>query len=324
MKRVLITGGSGFIGTNLVAFHLQRGDTVQNIDCAAPRNAAHQNVWREADILDGDKLCKLIAEFDPHVVYHMAARTDLDGVTHGDYAANIEGVENMIAALAPGRSLERTIFASSRLVCEIGYQPKDEFDVHPTTLYGQSKAMGEAIVRNSTLLSRPWTIVRPTSIWGPWFDVPYKTFFLSIARARYVHAAKYKTLKSFGFVLNTVHELDALVNSPLESVNGRTLYLADYPPIEVRVMADAIQREMNVADIRTVPVVILRGAAHLGDVAKALGWRAPPLTTFRLRNLLSPMEYDLTSLEKIVGPLPYSMQTGIKLTVTWLREQKQI
>jgi nucleoside-diphosphate-sugar epimerase len=237
-----------------------------------------------------------------------------------DYSANTIGVQNLIAAIEGLKSLQRIVFASSRLVCRIGYQPSSDQDYCPTTPYGESKVVGEQIVRDAAhRIPCSWVIVRPTSIWGPWFDVPYKTFFLAIAKGRYVHPGRAEIFKSFGFVGNTVYELQRLLEAPAESVSEKTFYLADYPPIDVASMANSIQHELGVAPIRTLGVAVLRGAAWMGDVLKLLGWRHPPLTTFRLNNLLTPMVHDLEPLRRIVGELPYSMEEGVRLTAGWLK-----
>jgi len=323
--KVLVTGGSGFIGTNIVEDFALRGYDVLNFDIVQPRNSAHKKYWRKGDLLDAEDLCLCVKDFSPDVVLHMAARTDLDGRSIDDYAANTVGVENLIAAIKDLTSLQRVIFASSRLVCRIGYMPKDDTDYCPTTPYGESKVIGEKLVRDAaSRMPCPWLIVRPTSIWGPWFDVPYKTFFLTVARGRYVHPGSAKILKSFGFVGSAIHELQCLLNAPVDSVSGKTLYLADYPPIDVAVMADTIQRALGVAPIKRVSVVFLRPAAWVGDCLKALGWKNPPLTSFRLDNLLTQMVHDLEPLQAVVGALPYTMEEGVKITVDWLRAQGEI
>jgi len=323
--RVLITGGSGFIGTNLVELFASRGDEVLNFDVAGPRKSAHHSVWHPGDLLDGARLRSLVRDFAPEVVLHMGARTDLDGRSVEDYAANTVGVGNLIDALEDATSLRRVIFASSRLVCRIGYAPRDEFDYCPTTPYGESKVIGEKLVRDAMpRLPCPSLIVRPTSIWGPWFDEPYRTFFLTIARGHYVHPGSTRILKSFGFIGNTVHELERLIGASADAAAGRTFYLADYPPVDVAVMAGTIQRALGVAPIKTVGSGVLRPVAWIGDCLKALGWRNPPLTSFRLDNLLTPMVHDLEPLEGLVGALPYSLEEGVRMTVDWLRAQGEV
>lgn len=323
--KIIVTGGSGFIGTNLIEHFACNGDTVLNFDIATPRNSAHRPHWKNVDLLDMDALKSAIHEFQPDIIFHMGARTDLDGEKLDDYAANTTGVSNLLEAMEGLQSLRRVVFASSRLVCKIGYQPKNEFECCPTTAYGASKVVGEKIVREAAdRIPCPWIIVRPTSIWGPWFDIPYKTFFLTIAKGMYFHPGRSPIKKTFGFVGNTVYQLQRLVEAPPEVVSGKTWYLGDYPPIEVAQMANTIQHEEGARSIYSVPVWLLRVGAIAGDSLKRIGYRNPPLTSFRLDNLMTEMLYDLTPLETVTGKLPYTMPQGVVITVNWMRQSGEI
>lgn len=319
MMRFLVTGGSGFIGTNLCTFLVDRGGAVLNVDRSVPRNKKASYYWKSLDICDYPLLASAFAEFAPDYVIHLAARTDLDGLSLEDYRSNTDGVRNVIEASLGCKGIKRVIFASSRLVCRIGYQPSSDDDYCPTTMYGESKVIGESIVRDLAAHAHwSWCIVRPTSIWGPWFDVPYRQFFDSVVTGRYVHPKGVKVLKSFGYVGNTVHQLSTLLKAHDAFVDRKTLYLADYPPIEVQSMANQIRLQLKKPAVRQVPVTLMKILARVGDVAKQVGMRNPPLTSFRLSNLLTPMVYDLDPLERIVGPLPFDMETGVRNTLDWL------
>jgi nucleoside-diphosphate-sugar epimerase len=322
-RRIVITGGSGFIGTNLVDFFESAGWEVLSLDVAAPRNPRHARLWRPADVLDVKVLEASCREFAPNAVLHAAARTDLDGRNLADYEANVRGVDNIIRLIASTPSIERVIFFSSRLVCRIGYEPSSDTDYCPTTAYGASKVAGEKAVRHAQL-DIPWLIVRPTSIWGPWFDAPYRTFFDSIAHGRFFRVDGTRILKSFGFVGNTVYEVERLLRAPSSTVAGRTFYLADYPPIEVGEWAELIQQALGVRPIRAAPRSVLRAGAFAGDLLKLAGWNHVPLTTFRLNNLLTPMVHDLGPLDEIVGPLPYSVEQGVAATVEWMLDHSAV
>src|SRR5687767_4757254 len=90
--RLLITGGSGFIGTNLVQHFRDLGAEVVNTDPEPPRNPVHADVWKRLDPLDAEGLRTVIGELRPTAVLHMGARTDLDGADLAAYASNTEGV----------------------------------------------------------------------------------------------------------------------------------------------------------------------------------------------------------------------------------------
>jgi len=171
MKKILITGGSGFIGTNLIEFYKDKVN-ILNIDIVKPKNKEHTQYWKNVDINNYKELDSAISKFNPDIVIHMAARTDLDGKSLEDYSTNIQGVENILKITDKIESITKVIFASSRLGCKIGYKPQNEFDYCATTIYGESKIIGEQLVRNYKEYSKKWIIVRPTSIWGPWFDIP--------------------------------------------------------------------------------------------------------------------------------------------------------
>ena len=322
MSRILVTGGSGFIGTNLVQHFAAEGHEVLSLDVAEPRNPEHRPLWKRVDILDREHLLREVQGFAPDHIVHMAARTDLRGASVQDYRANTDGVGNMIAAAQSLPRLERIVFASSMLVCRIGYMPKDRSDYCPTTPYGESKVAGERLVYEAAG-TLPWVVVRPTSIWGPWFDVPYKDFFVAVRKGMYFHPKGRKIRRSYGFVGNTVYQVSKLLSCPLDLVRHKTYYLADYEPIELKTWATLIQGAFDARPVREVPLPILRAGARMGDVLAGFGYRKPPLTSFRLANLLTDAVYDLDPLRAVCGPTPFAAGEGVLRTVSWLKQTQQ-
>ncbi len=322
-ERLLVTGGSGFIGTNLVEHFINQDCQVVNLDIAPPRNPVHRPFWQKVDILDREKLIETVRKVSPQYVLHFAARTDLKERNNlAGYTANIEGIFNLIDAIKSTPSVQRVVFASSQLVCKLGHTPIHELDYCPDTLYGLSKALGERIVRTADEFGAAWCIVRPTSLWGPWFDVPYKNFFSAIARNIYFHPSGVRTLKQWGFVLNSVYQVQKLLEAPQAAIQKKVFYLADFEPLELRKFADMVQQIFGSKSIRTLPIGLLKLAARAGDMLQYLGWRNPPLTSFRLQNIVTDELCDTTGLQSIVGKLPYTVEQGIKITVDWMRNNQ--
>ena len=321
-SRVVITGGSGFIGTNLVEHYRRAGWEVVNADVAPPRNPAHAPFWTKLDILDGAAFRDLLDALNPTVFVHLAARTDLRGTTPADYAANVDGVRNAIVAARSASNLDAAIFASSMLVCALGYQPRRDDDYCPTTPYGRSKVEGETVVRREAD-GLPWLIVRPTSIWGPWFAEPYRDFFTAIQRGLYMHPRDVRVRRSYGFVYNSVFMLERLAQHARGAAHRRTFYVADYEPVELRAWAEGIRAALDAPRIRDVPLALLRAGARVGNVLQHAGMRRPPLTSFRLNNLLTDAVYDLEPARSLCGPLPFSTSEGIAATAAWMRNERQ-
>ena len=321
MARILVTGGSGFIGTNLVEIFLNRADEVLNLDIKQPRNPALVDTAKKVDILDAKQLKEAVRSFHPEYIFHLAARTDLDGESIDDYKANTIGVRNLIEAASCVASIRRVVFASSMYVCRLGYIPRHDSDYCPNTYYGESKVLGERIVRELAGNSFVWVIVRPTSIWGPWFDVPYKGFFAAVKKGLYFHPRGHKVKRSYGFVLNVVSQLAGLISRQVEAqqVHAKMFYLADYQPVDVKQWADTIAVAFGKSKTHEAPLFLMRLIAAGGDLFKRLGARNPPLTSVRLNNLLTSAVVDMNLVRSLCGESPYTLEAGVRITVEWMR-----
>jgi nucleoside-diphosphate-sugar epimerase len=323
--RILVTGGSGFIGTNYIELQLRIGNAeFINLDNRPPRNPAHKSFWQGCDILDASRIETKIRDFSPTHVVHLAAKCGLDETELDAYAANMEGAENLLFALKEMPSVERVIFTSSLLVCRVDHVPKHDADYQPSTLYGRSKARMEEIIRAEKTLPFVWTIVRPISIWGPWCEGSYREFFKTIAQGRYFHIGHGHYRKSLGYVENTVHQIHKLLLAPVEKVDRKTIYLADEPPADLYDFANKVQSVLGVKRLRHIPLGMTKLAAKVGDIFKATGWHSVPITSFRLNNILTEYVFDLQPIMEISAPLPYDFQTAVERTVGWMRSKCEI
>jgi len=313
---ILITGGSGFIGTNLIEHFKKLGHSVHNFDIKAPRNKQHYNYWTEIDIRNPSDLYHKTSELNPDYIVHLAARTDLDGKNPDDYSSNTIGVENILKASTNISCLKKVIITSSMLVCNLGYAPKNQFDYHPTTLYGYSKVITEKL----TWANAPqcdWLIVRPTSIWGEWFDIPYRKFFDMIIKNQYFHIGKKSCTKTYGYVGNTVFQIEQLLFSNTLNDKNKIFYLGDTPPNNIEEWANEIAAVQNKKILR-VPYSLIYIIAKFGDILKKFD-RNFPMTSFRMKNMTTDNIINLTNTAMLVPNLPYTRVQGVKKTLAWIK-----
>ena len=317
-ERYIVTGGSQFIGTNLIEFLSHTGCKLLNIDINPSFNYNHKRFWQNCDIMDNKAVLSAFHEFEPTHVVHLAARTDLEETESIEgYAVNTVGTENVLNAIRKSDSVQRVVIASSMLVCRLGYTPVSDTDYSPPNLYGQSKVYTETITRKFDLKS-VWTIIRPTTICGPW-NIRYRDeFFALLKKGLYMHPGSQKVIKTYGYVGNIIHQINQILHAPYEQIHGKTLYVSD-PPMDLHEWVNGFSRRLRGCDVRKIPLPFLRIIAHVGDIAEKIGIPFP-FSTFRFKNLTIDNVIDISQTIAIAGPSPFSLDEGIEMTVKWLNE----
>lgn len=316
MYKVLITGGSGFIGTNLLLFLIEKYE-ILNIDIRESNLTELQKYTSLVDITNYEKLRNVVISFSPDYIIHLAARTDLNGKSINDYSANTAGVANLMKIIHELPNLKKLIVTSSMLVCHTGYYPKDQFDYAPNTLYGESKVETERIVWDN----KPqcdWAIIRPTSIWGPWFGVPYRNFFDMVISRKYFHIGRKSCTKTYGYIGNAVYQIEQILFHETLNEDQKVFYIGDNPPTNIETWANEIAEELNY-NIKRVPFWMLKTAAYFGDLLKLFNITFP-MTSFRLKNMTTDNIIDLSETYNIAPNPPYSRIDGIKTTLQWLKK----
>lgn len=318
MNKILITGSSGFIGTNLIEYLKGlNAFEILSLDIAEPKISSQQSLWRDIDIRDKAELGKAVLDFNPDYVIHLAARTDLNGNILNDYDANIGGVSNLLEALEGVPNLRRVIFTSSMYVCEPGYMPRDFEDYAPHTLYGESKVETEKIVKAKNPRYE-WCIIRPTSIWGPWFGEPYNKFFHIVLNRMYFHMGSRACKKTYGYIDNTIYQIMSLLNADIERINRKVFYIGDYEPYDITAWANEIAGYAGLK-IPRIPYFCFKLAGWFGDFLKLFGITFP-MTSFRLHNMTTDNIHNLEPIREIAPNLPVHRKEGTKRTLDWIKQ----
>lgn len=320
MRNILITGGSGFIGTNLIKKLLLGSDcNILNIDINYPKIEMYNKYWVNVDIRNKSLLKSEFQKFKPTIMVHLAAQTDLDGISIEDYSTNTIGTKNIVEILNEIGFGGLAIFSSSMYVCEPGYKPVNFDDYHPHTIYGKSKVETEKIIKLANL-NFTWTIIRPTSIWGPWFSEPYLDFFNIVLSKKYIHIGNHSCTKTYGYIENTIAQIEALMDSPHDLIHKKIFYLGDWPEYKISDWANEISATVPY-NIKTFPLLFFIGLGKFGDFCKILGVKFP-MTSFRLKNMTTDNVHDLKPIRNVLPNLPSTRIEGIIKTVDWIKKNE--
>lgn len=319
-KKVLVTGGSGFIGTNLIDLLLAHGYAICNFDKAPPHKEGHAQFWHEGNLLNVSDIEKVLAMFQPAVVIHLAARTDTLSDKLEDYIENTQGTENLIRCLEREDALSKVIITSTQYVYKSEKQalPAHDTDYVPYTAYGQSKVITEQLTRESSLKCC-WTIVRPANIWGPWHMRYPIELWKIIDRGWYVHPSRRPVIRTYGYVGNVIHQILQIVQADVSRVSGGTFYLGD-SPIDSYTWLNAISKCLTGKSVKRIPSYLFILPALAGDVLRKLGLPSP-LYSARFRNMIEDYPAPTQVTEAEFGIAHPDLVENVEETIRWINAE---
>ena len=174
--RALVTGGAGFIGSNLVDALLERGDEVSVVDDLSTGRRENLNgaaAFHEASITDGARMAALLADERPDAVFHLAAQVDVRRAVADpafDAAVNVGGTAVLLEA-ARAAGTRRFVLASTggAIYGDTDRLPTPEdVPAAPISPYGASKAAAETYLELYRRLHGLSTVaLRFANVYGP-------------------------------------------------------------------------------------------------------------------------------------------------------------
>jgi nucleoside-diphosphate-sugar epimerase len=286
VKRVLLTGGTGFIGANLVRRLLDRGDDVHLLVRPDHRRARIAAIERavtlhRADLADQAAVAAVVAAVRPEWIFHLA--------THGAYAwetdpgamlrATVMGTANLVLACAH-RGFEAFVNAGSS--SEYGakdHAPAVDEPLEPCSAYGVNKAWASQFCRHIAVSQAlPLCTLRLYSVFGPWED-PRRLIPTLIRSGR---AGAFPPLVSADAAHDFIYIADvaeAFVAAASRPAPGRIYNVGTGRQTTMREVAEVARRVLGiVAEPRwgTMPNRPWDSGVWVADIAPtvaALGWR---------------------------------------------------
>jgi UDP-glucose 4-epimerase len=173
IKNILVTGGTGYIGSHLCIKLLQEGYNITILDSFINskkktlkkiKNISNKSFFFfEIDILDIKKVSTILKKKKIDLVIHLAALKKVnESIKHPDryYKNNILGITNLLEAMN-NANIKKFIFSSSAVVYgKSKYLPIDEkHTTEPLSPYGLTKLFGEKLLDYISTTDRKWKII---------------------------------------------------------------------------------------------------------------------------------------------------------------------
>jgi nucleoside-diphosphate-sugar epimerase len=294
--RAFVTGGSGFVGRNLIAALHKRGDSVRALcRSESARKAvveAGAEPW-EGDLSDVEVLKRGMEGCE--IIFHSAAILDRWGPRARFHEANVRGTENVLEA-ARAAGVKRLIHVSTEAVLVDGSPMVnvDETRPLPSSAIGQypsTKNEAERLILQVNSPELTTVVVRPRFVWGKGDTsiLPLISESVRKGRFRWVDGGRFKT--STCHVANCV---EGLLLAAEKGKGGQAYFVTDGEPVEFREFLTAMLKSRGVdPGNKEIPFGLAMGLATVAEALWNFLWLPgePPIT--RVEVLLAGREVTL-------------------------------
>jgi nucleoside-diphosphate-sugar epimerase len=320
--RLLITGGSGFIGLNAVERFRPTAKALLNLDRNCPEPLDHRPFWQKTDLLDRPSLKEKVYTFQPTHVLHLAARADCVETTTVEegYRDNTDGTSNFLGVVASCPSIQRAVITSSQYVCGPGYSPKSDEDYSPTTVYGASKVITERLTRAANL-PFCWTLIRPTNVWGPWHARYEREFWRIAHRGWYFHPGGAPVRRAYAFVGNVLDHIEKIFSLSESVVGRKTFYVGDDTD-DIWKWASGFFLALHGRTPPRIPRLLLRSMGKVGDGISRLTGRRFYIDSTRVDSMTTDYPIDMKEVFRVLGQGSFGLEQGILQTAWWLQHYR--
>ena len=322
MMKAFVTGGSGFIGTNLIHSLLEDGFEVR----AMVRSTSVISHLKTLPVelaytdLNSSKLAFHLEGCD--VLFHAAAHYSLWRSDHDRLLeSNVLGTRNILAA-AKAAGIRRTVYTSS--VAAIGVRPDglsttEQHQSNPEDLisaYKRSKYWAEQEVVNAVGEGQDIVIVNPTSPIGPWDVKPTPTGEIILRFLRRQMPAFVDT------GLNFISVEDVCRGHILALEKGKTgdRYILGHQNLSLQefLLQLASLTGLNAPKIK-LPHWLPLGAAWVDERLLTQFGKVPNLSIDSVRMSQQKMYYDASKAVKELGLPQTDLQVSIMTSIEWFR-----
>lgn len=312
-EKVLVIGGSGFIGTPLVRRLRDSGYGLKIFDIAP--SETYEDLRFEGDVRDGAALRQ--AAEDCSVIYSLAA-AHRDDVRPPSlyYDVNVGGAENT-CTVASELGIDRIVFTSTVAVYGATERPvREDAPINPINDYGRSKAMAEEVFARwqHEEPKRSLVTVRPTVVFGEGNRGNVYNLIRRIARGRFLMVGSGCNRKSMAYVENVAAFLVFVLGA------GPGLYYfnyADEPDFDMKDLVRLIKRTLGQPESMglAIPYELGLGVATALDALSCISHRSSPISAVRVRKFCANTQFSAAKAVEAGFTSPFDLESALIRTI---------
>lgn len=312
--KVLVTGGSGFLGTALCRGLLAQGHKVSSFQRHYSTELERLGVKQILGVLN-DKSQVFEALIGQDAVLHNAAKASGWGAWHDFYQTNVIGTQNIIEGCLQ-LDIQKLVYTSTPSVVHQGHtavaggnEINTPYARHFSAYYPHTKKIAEQAVLAANSIQLATVALRPRLIWGPGDTqlLPRLIERSKAGRLRFIGGGDNKM--DCTYIDNVVHaHLLALEHCAIGSkCAGKAYFISNTEPKPIREIVNGLLSAANAPTVtRSIPFVI---AYSVGVLCEGC-WRIfrmkgePVMTRFLAEQLSTEHWYDCSAAERDLNYVP--------------------
>jgi len=311
--KVLVIGGSGFIGSRLLDVLVERGHEVTNFDRAIRPDSTVACV--EGDVRSVAELTAASAGHDAIVNLAAEHRDDVQPLSRYT-EVNVDGAA-AVAEAAVANDITRIVFTSSVAVYGLDkVNPAEDWQPEPFNEYGRTKLLAEGVFSAWAEAGddRSLAIIRPSVVFGEGNRGNVHTLAAQVASGRFLQVGKGDNKKSMSYVGNIVEFLADRLSAP---AGVSVTNFADKPDLSTKELVGLLRETLGRTQGGNISIPLPIGvlAGHTFDLVGKVTRRTFPISAIRMRKFAAETTVSTERLAQ-TGFVPrYSLKESLVRTL---------